>query len=206
MRRWIDPMRTAAVCARQWRHAGTAAGGGSHAFAYKTAHVGKGQSPLPSAKSSSCATERPAEKRALTPLQRRMLSMKEKPAFSLTPNAVYRVKTLLAAHAENVSRNGGSLDSTPSDPPKGIRIGVKKRGCSGYSYTVTYDYGSTPKPEDVVVEESGFRVVVDGGALFYVIGTVMDFTVTDVEEKFTFRNPNERYKCGCQESFMPFDL
>lgn len=59
--------------------------------------------------------------------------------------------------------------------------------------------------DDVVVLRDGVKVVVDGGALFYVIGTEMDYVVRNVEEKFTFRNPSQKYSCGCEEGFMPFD-
>jgi iron-sulfur cluster assembly accessory protein len=47
------------------------------------------------------------------------------------------------------------------------------------------------------------HVIVDGGALFYVVGTRMDYETTDVEEKFIFANPNKKSTCGCGDSFMP---
>lgn len=56
----------------------------------------------------------------------------------------------------------------------------------------------------MIVDQSGVKVVVDGNALFYVIGTTMDYVVRDVEEKFVFMNPNQKFSCGCEESFMPF--
>lgn len=143
----------------------------------------------------------------LTALQRRMLAQKDKAAFALTPNAIYRVKTLLQNHQEVKGCNGSSPSSAASGPPIGIRIGVKKRGCSGYSYTVNYEYADSPKkPNDNRVDQGGVSIFVDGDALFYVIGTHMDFTVNNVEEKFTFTNPNQKYQCGCGESFMPFDV
>lgn len=110
--------------------------------------------------------------------------------------------------------------------PNGIRIGVRRRGCSGYSYTVNYHFPSTSsgskqsstfaggalqkstRPSalsDVIVEQDGVQVVVAADALFYVIGTQMDYVVRDVQEKFVFANPNQKYSCGCEESFMPYD-
>lgn len=148
---------------------------------------------------SSCAEESgPVKGKPLTALQKRMLDKKDKAVFILNPNAVYRVKTLLDLHKSTHSNE---------KQPIGIRIGVKKRGCSGYSYTVNYEFDDgVKKPQDTRVDQSGVSIFVDGDALFYVVGTVMDFTVSNVEEKFTFTNPNQKYQCGCGESFMPFDV
>ncbi|ESL09810.1 hypothetical protein TRSC58_02465 [Trypanosoma rangeli SC58] len=168
---------------------------------------------------SSCAEDAGAvANRPLSPLQRRQLLFKHKAAFTLTPQALRRVKYLLR-------------QAQMQPAPDGIRIGVRRRGCSGYSYTVNYFYpeeepasakqldtqrssgvvGETTgangaRKGDVVVEQDGVKVVVDGNALFYVIGTEMDYVVRNVEEKFTFRNPNQKYSCGCEDSFMPFDV
>lgn len=176
---------------------------------YKSRYTGQGhgfrKSPSTAAAESgpsrsSCVEEEgPVKAKPLTALQRRMMEQKDKAAFSLTPTAVYRVKHLLQMHHTN---------HPDDEQPQGIRIGVKKRGCSGYSYTVNYEYANKgqKKPNDTKVDQSGVSVFVDGDALFYVIGTNMDFTTTNVEEKFTFTNPNQKHQCGCGESFMPFDV
>jgi iron-sulfur cluster assembly accessory protein len=165
---------------------------------------------------SACAEDvGPVEQRPLTPLQKRMLAMQNVAVFSLTARAVERVKYLLSLHqpkpAAEVTTTPSASSSSSSngaptsgdDPLLGIRIGVKKRGCSGYSYVVNYQYESTPprKKGDARVNQEGLSVFVDGDAMFYVVGTVMDYSVTDVEEKFTFVNPNQKTQCGCAESF-----
>ena len=54
---------------------------------------------------------------------------------------------------------------------------------------------------DEKVEENGVTVFIDPKALFYVIGTVMDFNEGDMGSEFTFINPNSKGDCGCGESF-----
>lgn len=192
---------------------------------------------------SSCSDDTgPVPPRDLSPLQKRQLLMKNKATFVLTPQAVRRVRYLIEQYKmkqstrndkpegseekDNSTQKSAGAAENPSvdvEVPDGIRIGVRRRGCSGYSYTVNYHFSNalsskspgptkpqekkvwSPLEEDTVVEQEGLKVVVAADALFYVIGTVMDYVVLNVEEKFVFRNPNKKYSCGCEESFMPFD-
>lgn len=188
---------------------------------------------------SSCSEDKggPLPPRDLTPLQKRQLQMQNKAIFTLTPPALHRVRYLISQFASSTSSSSSLNGNEKSPTPSGIRIGVRRRGCSGYSYTVNYYFdpvkeeGKTreepfphpsnstaggvrggngnrvwnPFEEDTVVEQEGLKVVVAADALFYVIGTVMDYTISNVEEKFLFRNPNKKYSCGCEESFMPYD-
>ena len=104
--------------------------------------------------------------------------------LSLTPAAVDRVRHLLATRGEGAH---------------GIRIGVRTAGCSGMTYTI--DFASEIKAGDEVVEADGVRVVVDPGAVMYLVGTEMDFVKDNLGAAFKFNNPNESGRCGCGESF-----
>ena len=81
----------------------------------------------------------------------------------------------------------------------GLRLGVIKTGCSGYSYVINYadEIGET----DVVFEDQGVKVVVDPAALALIDGTEVDFVKNGLNEAFSFRNPNVTGECGCGESF-----
>jgi iron-sulfur cluster assembly protein len=104
-------------------------------------------------------------------------------SVTLSPAAADRVRSFLAQRGHGV----------------GLRLGVKKTGCSGYAYVVNYaeDIGA----EDVVFEDRGVKVVVDRASLPMVEGTEVDFVKHGLNEAFKFRNPQAKSECGCGESF-----
>jgi iron-sulfur cluster assembly accessory protein len=81
----------------------------------------------------------------------------------------------------------------------GLRVGIKAKGCSGMAYFM--EYAKAKAADDEVVEKSGVTLFVDPASLMYLLGTTIDYVVTDTGEGFEFINPNERGRCGCGESF-----
>lgn len=104
-------------------------------------------------------------------------------SISLTESAADRVRCYLERRGHGV----------------GLRIGIRKTGCSGYAYIV--DYADRVEPEDTVFDASGVTVVVDSDSLEFIDGTQVDFVSEGLNEAFRFRNPNVRGECGCGESF-----
>jgi len=104
-------------------------------------------------------------------------------SVSLTPSAAERVRSFLDKRGSGV----------------GLRLGVKKTGCSGFAYVV--NYADEVAANDVVFEDHGVKVIVDSDSLRYVDGTEIDFVRQGLNEAFKFRNPNVRGECGCGESF-----
>ena len=104
-------------------------------------------------------------------------------AISLTKSAADRVQSYLAKRGAGV----------------GLRLGVTKTGCSGYSYVI--NYADEIGEADVVFEDQGVKVIVDPAALALIDGTEVDFVKNGLNEAFSFRNPNVTGECGCGESF-----
>ena len=102
--------------------------------------------------------------------------------LTLTDTAASRVKGLMAA----------------KPGVKGLKIGVKKGGCAGMEYTMTWtnEIGKF----DEVVEQDGAVVIIDPAAVLYLFGTEMDFKTDKLSAQFVFNNPNQTSACGCGES------
>lgn len=81
----------------------------------------------------------------------------------------------------------------------GLRISIKKSGCSGFAYVV--DIAEDIADADRVFETNGVRVVVNADSLPYVDGTRIDFRREGLNEGFVYDNPNVKSLCGCGESF-----
>lgn len=104
-------------------------------------------------------------------------------SISLTDSAAQRVGDYLA-------RKDGML---------GLRLGVRKTGCSGWAYHV--EYADEITDSDVTFQDHGITLVVDREALPMLDGMEVDFVKQGLNEVFRFNNPNVKDECGCGESF-----
>jgi len=104
-------------------------------------------------------------------------------AIVLTEAAAERVRTHLHKRGSGV----------------GLRLGVKKTGCSGFAYVV--NYADEVGADDAVFEAGGIKVLVDRASLPMIDGTVVDFVRQGLNEAFKFHNPQAKSECGCGESF-----
>src|SRR5512135_2627883 len=104
-------------------------------------------------------------------------------AITLTESAARQVKNQLA-------RRGKGL---------GLRVGVKKVGCSGFAYT--FDYVDEIRDGDRLFESYDATVVVAAESLSFLDGSRLDFVKDGLKQMFAFDNPNVDNTCSCGESF-----
>ena len=81
----------------------------------------------------------------------------------------------------------------------GLRLAVKKAGCSGYSYAL--DYADQIQADDSVFESQTVKILVDSASLPLVNGLQLDYRREGINAAFQFSNPNVSATCGCGESF-----
>ena len=103
-------------------------------------------------------------------------------AIKLTQSAAERVRTYL-------EKDGGI----------GLRLGVKKTGCSGWAYTVQLAEGI--EEDDTVFDTDGVKIVVSRESLGFLDGSEIDYMSEGLGKAFHFNNPNVTDECGCGESF-----
>ena len=91
---------------------------------------------------------------------------------------------------ENLQRRGRGL---------GIRLGVRTTGCSGLAYVL--EYIDQVNSEDMAFDMKDFVIVIDPKSMTYLQDVEIDYVRQGLNEGFEFRNPQEKDRCGCGESF-----
>ena len=101
----------------------------------------------------------------------------------LTENAARQIKKQLEKRGKGV----------------GLKLSVKKSGCSGYAYAL--EYADAVTENDTVFEGFGVKVIVQESDMPFVDGIELDYAREGINEAFKFNNPNVKATCGCGESF-----
>lgn len=104
-------------------------------------------------------------------------------AITLTESAAQHINGQIAKNGKGV----------------GLRIGVRKAGCSGYAYTL--DIAQEINVSDKVFESHGAKVLVDAANLPFLDGMEIEYAKQGLGHAFKFNNPNVKDQCGCGESF-----
>jgi len=104
-------------------------------------------------------------------------------AITLTQSAAEHIRNAIA-------RRGKGM---------GLRVGIKKVGCSGLAYT--FDFADEAGANDLTFESHATRIVVDKEHLAFLDGATLDYQKSGLGAAFKFQNPNAKTECGCGESF-----
>lgn len=103
---------------------------------------------------------------------------------SMTEAAIQHVRKMLDKHTDKV----------------GVRLAVKKSGCSGFKYDVEFVEHAEDGDQAIQVTQDVVLFVAND-AKAYVGGTEIDFAKEGVNSTIVFNNPNAKDLCGCGESF-----
>ncbi len=104
-------------------------------------------------------------------------------SVSLTESAANQIKKQLEKRGKGI----------------GLKLGVKKSGCSGYAYAL--DYADALAEDDVAFENFGVKIIVQQADLPVIDGIEVDYRREGINAAFQFNNPNVKATCGCGESF-----
>ncbi len=104
-------------------------------------------------------------------------------SVKLSSSAINQVKTQLEKRGKGV----------------GMRLSVKKAGCSGFAYVI--DFADELQDDDNVFDNHGVNVIINNSDLDFLDGMELDYTREGISEAFRFNNPNVKATCGCGESF-----
>lgn len=81
----------------------------------------------------------------------------------------------------------------------GIRLGIRTTGCSGLAYVL--EYVDQVASDDIAYDMVDFVVVMDPKSQTLLKDVEIDYVRQGLNEGFEFRNPQEKDRCGCGESF-----
>ncbi len=104
--------------------------------------------------------------------------------LSISTTAVERVNQLL---------------SSKGNPDLMLRVYIQGGGCSGFQYGFQFD--ESAQEDDIAIEHSGIRILVDMLSLQYLGGAEIDFKDDLIGSRFLVNNPNASATCGCGSSF-----
>jgi iron-sulfur cluster assembly protein len=104
------------------------------------------------------------------------------------------------AVTENAAEQIQKLLTRQHPEARGLRVGVKAGGCSGFEYVFTWE--TAPQETDLVFDgPSGVRVWVDPRSYRLLDGTTLDYDTSLLSRGFVFENPRAKSTCGCGTSF-----
>ena len=84
-----------------------------------------------------------------------------------------------------------------------LRVFVAGGGCSGYQYGMAL--ARSAEDDDIILEQSGVRIVIDPESAQYLSGAEIDYVDDIMKSGFSIFNPNATKSCACGSSFQTED-
>jgi iron-sulfur cluster assembly protein len=83
---------------------------------------------------------------------------------------------------------------------RGLRVGVKAGGCSGFEYVFAWE--PAPTEADLVFDgPRGVQVWIDPRSHRLLDGVTLDYDASLLARGFVLQNPHAKSTCGCGTSF-----
>lgn len=82
----------------------------------------------------------------------------------------------------------------------GVRLGIKKSGCSGFKYIVDYVHQATPEDEVLAISPA-LQLYIERQAFPLLQGVEVDYVRVGLNGNLKFSHPRQVNTCGCGESF-----
>jgi iron-sulfur cluster assembly protein len=106
----------------------------------------------------------------------------------------------MIAVTENAAAQIQKLLEKQYTDARGLRVGVKAGGCSGFEYV--FEWEPSPRETDLIFDgPSGVRIWTDARSHRLLDGTTLDYDTTLLSRGFLFQNPHAKNTCGCGTSF-----
>lgn len=87
----------------------------------------------------------------------------------------------------------------------GLRLSIKKTGCSGYSYTPQIVQEKNKTDIEIPIAENNLKIWIDAAWSHLLNDITIDYVEENKsglrEKRLVFINPHESSRCGCGESF-----
>ncbi len=113
-------------------------------------------------------------------------------AAALPETARIAVTAAAAAHIRKMVSKAQAL---------GLRLGVKRSGCSGWMYQVELAHEVREGDYAFSVAGEPWVVLVASTDLAAIQGTTIDLAGDFLSQRLVYHNPNAQASCGCGESF-----
>ena len=104
---------------------------------------------------------------------------------------------------DKAAEKAKALLSARELPDGALRVFVAGGGCSGYQYGMAL--ARSAEEDDIVIQQSGVRILVDPESAQYLKGAEIDYVEDIMKSGFSIFNPNATKGCACGSSFQTAD-